>query len=352
MPATSLTLSYDALLSTTLFNYRRTMANNIAKEFILLYTLMKSEKGYREIEDIGERAAFPLMYALGSPDSYEGYDQLDTTPMDGMTDAFFDWRQASVPIAISGKEKKQNRGEARIINLLEKKIEQAEMGLKEWFSKAILQGNGINDGTSVTTAYVSPTNGSSFVDPLGLVVKADPTSSTSIGSINQSTNTWWRNQATNSATTTYAALRDELRHLYNLCSKGVGGKPNLHVTDMLTFELYEQSLERLLAVPGYEKIDVPFDTLQFRGKPVSWDEQMPDLSTPVADNCDTKGTWFMFNTEFLGVQVQSETNFAPGPFVQPENQDASVAQVLWLGALGCNNRKKQGVLYDIARSLT
>jgi hypothetical protein len=352
MTATSLTLNYDALLSTTLFNYRRTMADNIGVDNVLLYVLQRSANGWKEVSDIGERAAFPLMYELGSPDSYDGYDQLHIVPMDGMTDAFFDWRQASVAITISGKEEKQNRGEARIINLLEKKIMQAELGLKEWFAKALFQGLGVIDGASITSAYVSPTNGSSFVDPVPLIVAKDPTASVTVGSINQNTNTWWRNKYKSSSASTVAAFRAELRNLYNQCTKGTGGRPDLHITDQTTHELYEQSLEGMVANPSYTKADIPFDTVVFKKRPVAWDERMPDFQTPVAGNCDTKGTWLMLNTEHLGVQVQSETNFAPTPFVKPENQDAKSSHILWLGAFGSNNRRKQGVLFNIARTLT
>jgi hypothetical protein len=38
--------------------------------------------------------------------------------------------------------------------------------------------------------------------------------------------------------------------------------------------------------------------------------------------------------------------------VRPENQDARVSQILWMGALGVNNRRKNGVLYGISRSIT
>jgi hypothetical protein len=51
----------------------------------------------------------------------------------------------------------------------------------------------------------------------------------------------------------------------------------------------------------------------------------------------------MLNTKFWGVRVDKETNFAPTPFIKPENQDAKTAHILWLGALGVSNRRKQGV---------
>lgn len=356
MSSVSLSLSYDALLSTTLFKYNKQLTDNIGQAFIVYYLLQK-RGGWRTVSDIGERAAFPLLYELGQADSYDAYDQLDTTPMDGITTVFFDWRQASVPISISGKEELQNKGKERIINLLESKIEQGEMGIKEFWSKAFLQGEAMNDTTSITSARVSPSNGSSFVDPLPLLVKKDPTTSTTIGSLNQtSTNrdgvAFWANQAKDfTSLTTYAGFRQGLRNLYNTCSKGQGGTPDLHLTDQTTMELYEQALEALHQNPSYTKADLPFDVAQFRGKPVGWDENMVDVATPATNN-DTYGSWFMLNMKFLEVQVQSERNFANTPFVRPENQDARTSQVLWMGACGVKNRKKQGVGHSIARTLT
>jgi hypothetical protein len=75
IPPSSLTLNYDAVLSTTLFNYKKTLEDTISTTNAFMYYLMKIRKGgYQEITDIGERMAMPLMYELGVADSYSGYD--------------------------------------------------------------------------------------------------------------------------------------------------------------------------------------------------------------------------------------------------------------------------------------
>src|SRR3954470_16391260 len=136
MPATSLTLNYDAILSTTLFNYRKTLEDAISTTNAFLFYLMKKNKGgYQVLGEIGDRMAMPLMYELGNADSYSGYDVLDTTPSDGITMAFFNWAQASVPISISGLEEKKNRGEEKLVSLLKAKTQQAELGLQDFFNR-------------------------------------------------------------------------------------------------------------------------------------------------------------------------------------------------------------------------
>lgn len=342
-PPSSLTLNYDAVLTTTLFNYRKTLEDNISTGNVVFYMLKnKKERGYRVISDIGDRAAVPLMYELGRADTYSGYDVLDTSPTDGVTEAFWDWRQAAVPVAISRLEELKNRGEAKIIDLLDAKIKQAELGLQDLFGKMILQGNGKNNTSQIAQAYQSPANLSYGPDPIGLLVKYDPTSSTVIGNINQSTSTWWRNQFKNfSAATTYASFLKALRNLNNSCSKGPGGAPDLHIVDQATYELYEAALAAAHQNPSYQKADIPFDNIAFKGKPVVWDEFVPDVHNGTV--AITKGSWFMLNLDFWEIQVQKDTNFANMPFVRPENQDAKVAQILWLGASCISNRRKQGV---------
>ena len=346
IPPSSLTLNYDAILSTTLFNYRRTLEDTISTTNAFLFYLMKRAKdGYKILNDIGDRMAMPLMYELGNADSYSGYDVLDTTPADGITMAFFNWAQAAVPISISGLEEKKNRGEERIINLLESKVKQAELGLQQFFNQRMLQGAG---GSSIISPYISAVNGSQFVDSLPYQVQANPTVSSSPGNINQSQYTWWRNQYydfTGNSITTFAGFLKGLRHLRNNCSKGPGGPPNLHLADQQTVELYEAALAAAHRNPSYQVADIPFDNVAFYGQPVTWDEFMPDFYSGTVTQ--TYGSWLMLNTKFWGIRVDAETNFATTDFIKPENQDAKTAHILWLGSLGVSNRRKQGIGMDI-----
>lgn len=347
IPST-LTDNFDAILTTTLRNYRTTLQDEISTANSLLFFIMKKNEGaYVSVENLGERAQFPLMYAIGTADTYSGYDQLDTTPMDGITSAFWTWAQMAVPVSISRLEERKNSGDMQKINLLEAKTKQALLGIQDLFGKSLLQGNGPNTATAITTPYTSNTNGATFIDPLPLIVKFDPTTSTTVGNINQSTYTWWRNQKLNDASSNYAGFLKNLRKLNNDCTKGPGGSPDLHVCDQSVYEYYEAALATNHRNPSYQRADIPFENIMFRGKPVTWDEFVPDISTGTTVQTNTKGTWFMLNTQFIQLQYDAETNFITTPFIRPENQDAKTAQILWYGSLGTGNRRKHGAMGDI-----
>ncbi len=347
----SLTLNYNAILSTTLFNYRKQLEDCISASNAFFWVLMKKQReGYVGLSDVGERAAIPLMYEFGTADSYEGYDVLSVEPIDGLTMAFYEWRQCAIPISISGREELINSGQPRLINLLKTKVRQAENGIQEFFGKALLRGAG---GSSVIEPYTSATNGSTFVDPIAKLVRKDPTTSAVIGNINQNTYSWWQNQAAESGQSgNYSSFLSELDHMYNTCSAKAGGSPNLFLTDQATFEFYVRVLRSFYQNPSFREAELPFDNVLLKGKPLVWDEYCPNAYAGSETQSTAEGTIYFLNTKFWQVQYHTSRNFAPTNMQQPENQDARVSHLLWFGAALCSNRRKQGVLHRIKTTIT
>lgn len=350
----SLTLNYDAILSTTLFNYQPTIFDNISTSNVLFYYLTKKEEdGYEGVSSIGDRCAITLMYELGgAADTYVGYDTLPVSPTDGITTAFFDWRQLAIPISISRLEERKNSGEAKMKDLLKAKTKQAVLGIQEFWAKMVLQGLGLTStSAAITSPYQSPSNQSFGVDPLAFLIAKDPTASVVVGNINQSTSTWWRNQFKSSAAATFAAFRKELRKLKNDCGKGPGGMPNLYLCEQATAEYYEEVLAASHRNPSYEKADIPFEAVNMFGRPLVWDEFMPNWQAGTTVQSATQGTIVALNTKFIQCKYDTETNFITTEFKKPTNQDAKVAHIMWLGAMGLMNRRKQGVLFNINTTL-
>jgi len=359
----SLTDEYGALLTTTARNMEPRLRDNITKgNFVVAWLDMRGQ--WRE-EDGGERVKVPLMHAQNTTaDIYSGYGLLDTTPQDGITAAFYDWAQLSVSITISRKEERQNSGRHAAISLLNSKIMQAEASLKELLNNCIVAGRitaSSNLGQFLRRRGTIDTSANGPL-PIPAIVDANASRSVSIGNINGNTHSFWRNQATSSTATTFAGLKQEMNAMYNDCSKGVGGPPDLAVCDQTAWETYFNSLqsqeryfvteERTLDVLG----GAGKEGLKFRKAVLVWDEVVPDVETN-AEVVDGVGSVTTSNITFINSMsleyiVDRETNFVTTPMVRPENQDARTGQILWMGAIGTNNRRKNGVLYGISQSIT
>lgn len=354
-PAAS-TFNYDALVSTSLANYRKTLMDNIGSMNAFFYEMQKSDQ--YESRDGGLYLVEDLLYALTPVDSYSGYDELPTTPPEGLTQAQFNWSQCSVPIAISEEERKKNKH--RIVDLVTSRIQQAEIGIKEFFGKCFLQGNLVNSSSSnVYTPYSSSQNASTFIDPLFKLIDFSPTSSRSVGNIDQSTtqNAFWRNRTMDMSSgglnvTTYDVFLAKIMNFYNTCSKGTGGPPTNALTDQISWEL--------LALAYYKKYlanmdsdgNFPFSNLKYWNTRVVWEEFMPDVYNNTTTPLTGLGTFCFFNKAFFKICYEEETNFVTTDFQKPVNQDAKVKHILWMGGVTINQRRKHGVIGGIARSLT
>jgi hypothetical protein len=102
--------NFDALLSTTLANYRDQLTDNIFTARPLTYFLQ--DKGRIRMLNGGTKIVEPLIYGQNSTvGSYSGYDSIALTAQGGITAAEYDWKQYAASIAISGIEEAKNNGE-------------------------------------------------------------------------------------------------------------------------------------------------------------------------------------------------------------------------------------------------
>ncbi len=373
MPAISVTETYDAVLTTTARAMMGTIRDNISRGNKVVSWLI--EKGRFRSQAGGERIQIPLMYALNSAaDIYQGYGVLATTPQDGVTSAFFPWSQLAVPVSISGLERKKNKGSSRIINLLEAKEKQSENSGKELLNNCITTGRITSGATGSRNAFsarvgsIDPSANGPL--PLPVLIDADPTRSVSVGEINGAAgnNTWWRNYSAAAGTASYRGyLKDKLR-MYNLCSRGIMGSPDLILSDQYIYEVYWNSLQNQerYVITDKRIMDVlgGSDMLKFKGAIHIWDEVVPDVGTSTAHIVDAVGTLtngavqsgahsteYYINSEAMEWVYEEETNWAHTPFATPTGSDSTIAHYLWMGQMCINNRRKCGVIYDLDNSI-
>lgn len=356
------TINYDALLSSTLMAYRPTLVDNIFKYNALLAALKKYD-GIR-YQNGGERVQELLMYELNDTfKSYRGYEQITVKPQDGITSAFYDWSEIAGSITISRREERQNSGEARILNLLEQKIKQAEMSIKAQINNQIVAG-------TINTATFVPGNGSKDLFPLGYFLPkanaSDPLAGGNVGNISRVSYDWWRPRTAvldsgtkdtgNSyamAVTTYAGLKAALYRMYNFVSQGADGSgANIVLSDQITYETYENSLDQQKRYADESLATMGFDSIKLKGASMIWDELVPSIDTGEAAGAATfTGSAFFLNTQFFKLVIDEQTDFITTPFIEPENQTAKTAKVLFMGQTSVNNPRKLGVCYGISQGI-
>lgn len=355
------TINYDDLLSTTLFNYSKTIRDNIFKDSAFLALLRQNDGVVHQ--DGGERAAIPLMYKDNSTvKTVGGYEILDTTPQEGLTTAFYEWAEIGGTISISRKEERQNSGESKMLNLLNAKTKQAEMTMREKINGDLVAGQ-------VETATFVPdysTGGSLGLYPLGYFLRkdneTDPITGGNVGNIAGADNSWWRHNTAvldNAskdtgndfalAVTTLAGIEIALKRMYNACSRGSGGAPDIVLCDQVTFESYENSMNTKVRYQNTDMADIGFDNIKLRGATMIWDEVVPDIDNGTA--AITDGTAFFLNSEFYKLIIDSQTDIEVTPFIVPENQTAKVAKILFMAQVAVSNMRKHGVCYAIDQTI-
>lgn len=303
--------NFDALLSTTLANYRDQLTDNVFTARPLTYFL--SDKGRIRMLNGGTKIVEPLIYGTNSTvASYSGYDSLSLTPQSGITAAEYDWKQYAASISISGIEEAKNQGEQEIINLLEAKIMQAEESLREGFNQMFFA-----DGTG---------NSGKDWNGLGNIVEASGT----VGGINRATsgNEYWRSYEENTAG---ALTLAQMATAYNTVSVG-NDHPDMILTTQTLFEKYEALLVPNLRYTDTKTADAGFQNLLYKAAPVTYDV-----------HC-TSGVMYFLNSKYLTLVGHSGKWFAQTQFVSPEDVDARYALILCYGNLTCRNAKKQGKL--------
>ena len=303
--------NFDALLSTTLANYRDKLTDNVFTARPLTYWLM--DKGRIQTESGGTKIVEQLIYGKNSTvSSYSGYETLSLTPQDGISAAEYDWKQYGASIAISGIEEAKNNGEHAIINLLEAKIMQAEESLREGFNQMFFA-----DGTG---------NSGKNWNGLGNLVESGNT----VGGINSATagNEYWRSYEENTAG---ALTLLQMATAYNSTSVG-NDHPDVILTTQTLFEKYESLLQPQLRYTDTKTADAGFQNLLFKSAPIMYDT-----------HC-TAGVMYFLNSKYIKLVGHSDKWFAQTEFVRPENQDARFALIMCYGNLVVSNRKKQGKL--------
>ncbi len=352
MAENSITYNFDEIMSSTLLNWRDKgkYHNNVFKSiptFWWIYEKMKnSQQG-------GERIVINIQFGKNTTvGSYSRYDIIDITPQDNQTSIYYPWKQFSGAVTIDGYSTRINQGKSRIVNLLEAKITELENSMAEDLNTQLWR--------------VSPGSKDILSIPAIIVLAPQTTDAASPGGLSGTTKSYWRNQTSQSAATTWKGVIIEAKHLYNLCSKGGNkngnGAPDLGICDQNTYEHIENYMteqEKYVdADLGTKARSVGFQNIKFKNANLFWDEMVPDAYGDGTTAYDydhasyTYGALYFLNTNHVEYVVMEGCDLVPQPFLKPVNQDARTSLTLHMHNFCINTRKKHGVLHHITRTLS
>ena len=327
MAATSTTETWDAAWTLTMRSKRKELTDNFFDAYPTLD--MFRSGGALVTDNGGKEIQVDLMYGGNTAQYFSGYDVLNTDAVDGITAAFYPFRYAAVPITINYTEEMENRKSDAAMKLLAAKTEQSMLTLRDQINSSI---------------YSAQTGKA----PLGfqdIVADAPGTSPTTLGGITVSSNTWWKNKANNAtADTSFVTINNthfyegmlRMSTTWNDVSEG-----NEQPTNIFTTNAIYADFEEIFEGTGYQRLSskdapgVDGRLPSFRGIPVQYDR-----------DCGT-GRMYFLNTKYLKMHMQAGMNFAKTPFKEPSNQMAKVGFIVIGLNLSVNNRRRQGVIYNL-----
>jgi len=309
----------DTELSLNLHNRRDEVIDQVFQG-TPFFRAMSSHGGIR-MESGGQEITTPLRMSKNSTvGSFSGFDILDTTPQDNETSMRLPWSFDAATVSIAWTETLKNAGRGKLIDVVKQKTDDAMMALRDKLNVQLLQAQpaaGSKDPISITEVIDE--------DPT-----ADPARTASIGSIGNA-NTWWRNKYTTGGAFTVA----DMNAMYNDVSDG-HDFPTFLLTSSTVYEYYENSLTGLIRYGDSRSGDQGFTNLLYKNVPIYWDPQIGN----------TDEIYFL-NTKYFQLVIHSDGDFVTTDFVEPENQAAKVAKILWAGNLEANNRRRLGTLHGI-----
>lgn len=354
--AISKTKSMDALLSLT--------ADAYYKAGLVHDGVFKSNPTFAKLQakgtkqDGGNQIQVNLMYGKNSTvDSVSRYQVIDTAPQDGIEPAYYSWAEYAGSLSIDLLSEGQNSGKSAIQKLLREKTVQLTSSFAERMNEDLWD-------IEYTIAGPVTGNGGKNIISIPLLINGYPTNAADVGGIDQSAKTYWQNKAKNSATettTTYFQLSQEMRNMYNQCSKGYGGAPDMLISNQGAYEAYETGMDTKVRYQADDAATAGFESIKFKGAQMFWDEHVPDAEGDGTNgyNWDhasysdvTGGSMYFINTKFLDLVTMPGLDFAPQGFQKMPNQLARTGLYAFVGQLVSSNRRKLGVLWGINSALT
>jgi hypothetical protein len=308
-------MAFDNIVGTTLRKYFAPGGKAVDNIFKRTATLNWLQTKAKLQSQGGTEARHPVEGATNTTfQTYSGYDQLTPANDELIDTAVYQWKQAAIFVPMSGIEEAKNSGDSAVINLLQTKINNAEMTAAEEFETMLFNSDGSGNGGK---------------DWGGLPALIGTTNSA--GGISGALNTWWQSYVDDAGGSDTALNLKDMAKAYNSVSYGVD-KCDYMVTTQELYEAYEQLLlpQQRFTDPTTGKAG--FDNLVHKAGTVVWSDFVPE-----------KKMYFL-NSNHLKLTVLSNKWMDFRGFIEPYDVDAKYALILSYGTFATDGRRYLGVL--------
>lgn len=312
--------TFTELVTSTFRKVRTDVKDNLSNRNALLKHIYK--RGNYRKEDGGLTIATPLDYAENSTyQRYSDWDLLNISASDVISSAEYQWRQIAINIVASGREKRINSGDSRIFSLAKAKMKNAIRTFNNNFSSDLY-----SDGTATNQIN-------------GLQALVNILGTGTVGGINSTTFTFWKNQifdlSTEGVTMSATTIENSaMLPLWLNLDRGPDDQPDLIIMDNNHYKFFEASQTSLKRYTNAESANGGLVSLKYKNADVYFDG-----NSGIPTN-----TTYMLNTNYIDLVVHKDADLEIMPEMRPINQDGDVIPILWMGNLTCSNRKQQGVI--------
>lgn len=320
MPGT-LVEALDNLYTTTWQNMKSQVADQIF-DATPFYFWLKS-KGKMKTVSGGRFIAEPLQYAKNDNVTWIGRGgTVSLNDQEFLTVAYYEWRYLVASIVRFGVDDQKNRGKNQIINLMMAKLQNARDSLISELESRLFAGEGSSQNA---------------MDGLLHLVQDDPTAASTVGGIDQSANSWWRNQSINMTGVSFASsgVENMRKMLNNTMNNLKMDAPDIIVCGQQPYEFYEDNLLSYYRITNNKLGDAGFQNQVFKGIPMVW-----------SPSCGNR--MYFLNTRFISLVYDPALFFDMTEWKAiPDQVNDRAAQIVSAMQLTVSRRRCQGVIYGI-----
>jgi hypothetical protein len=312
--------STSEILVTTLTSQKKKIVSNIKNQNALLFRL--NEKGnIKQRSSGGESIRESITYRANATVQYQGeYDTLNTTPQDIITAANYNWKMLTGTVTMSGLEKHKNAGPEKIFDLMSSKLKNLTESVENTVNASLY-----SDGTTALE-----------IGGLQQLIADDPTTGT-VGGIDRSTNTFWRNKiydfSVETVTPSATTMIGSMNVAWLRCLVQGNKKPDLLLADTTYYSYYESALQSILRVGTSKMADAGFEALKYKSADVVQDNDCPSEHM------------YMLNTDHIFLRYLGKSLFNVNAEKASFNQDAASVPLVMYGNMSMDNARTSCVMH-------